>query len=76
MIFNMVFTLFKPFLREKLRNRIIFHGRDLKSLHRYVSPEGLPKCYGGTLEIPEVTGSQWLEVLLQCDDEFKGLFLF
>ncbi|KAJ8960661.1 hypothetical protein NQ314_006053, partial [Rhamnusium bicolor] len=69
-IFKMVFALFKPFLREKLRNRIIFHGTDRKSLHQYMSPKNLPECYGGTLDLPRIDGKQWLELLEKCDEEF------
>ncbi|XP_076671510.1 alpha-tocopherol transfer protein-like isoform X1 [Andrena cerasifolii] len=72
-IFNMVFALFKPFLREKLKSRIIFHGTDRKSLHQYISPKCLPECYGGTLQIPRVTGPQWLELLLLCDKEYDAI---
>ncbi|XP_053998790.1 alpha-tocopherol transfer protein-like isoform X2 [Hylaeus anthracinus] len=72
-IFNMVFTLFKPFLREKLKNRIIFHGKDYKSLHEYLSPKCLPECYGGSLKFPRITGPQWLELLLKCDKEFDAI---
>jgi len=70
-IFKVVFALFKPFLREKLRNRIIFHGTDRKSLHQHMDPTCLPACYGGTLELPRIDGSQWLELLEKCDQEFK-----
>ncbi|XP_050580964.1 alpha-tocopherol transfer protein-like isoform X1 [Bombus affinis] len=72
-VFNMVFALFKPFLREKLKSRLIFHGTDRKSFHQYVSPKCLPACYGGTLQLPRVTGSQWLELLLMCDKEFDAI---
>ncbi|KAJ8684227.1 hypothetical protein QAD02_020019 [Eretmocerus hayati] len=72
-IFNMVFALFKPFLREKLKSRIIFHGKDRKSLHKHVSPKCLPECYGGTLQIPRVTGNQWLELLIMCDQEYDAI---
>ncbi|XP_076167078.1 alpha-tocopherol transfer protein isoform X3 [Ptiloglossa arizonensis] len=72
-LFNMVFALFKPFLREKLKSRIIFHGKDQKSLHEYMSPKCLPDCYGGTLKMPRVTGPQWLELLLKCDKEYDAI---
>lgn len=72
-VFNMVFALFKPFLREKLKSRIIFHGTDRKSLHQYISPKCLPDCYGGTLQITRVTGPQWLELLLMCDQEYEAI---
>ncbi|XP_046620975.1 alpha-tocopherol transfer protein-like isoform X2 [Neodiprion virginianus] len=72
-IFNVVFALFKPFLREKLKSRIIFHGTDRKSLHEHLSPKCLPECYGGNLQIPRVTGPQWLELLLMCDKEYEAI---
>lgn len=70
----MVFQLFKPFLKDKLKSRIIFHGTDRDSLHQYISPKCLPKQYGGTLSFPLVTGSQWYELLLLCDKEYEGLY--
>ncbi|KAK9693888.1 CRAL/TRIO domain [Popillia japonica] len=75
-IFNIVFALFKPFLREKLKKRIIFHGTDRKSLHSYLTPSCLPKCYGGTMEIPRITGSQWLELLNMCEEEYRVINSF
>ncbi|XP_060518926.1 alpha-tocopherol transfer protein-like isoform X2 [Cylas formicarius] len=72
-IFKIVFALFKPFLREKLRSRIIFHGTDRKSLHQHMDPKCLPQCYGGTLDLPRIDGAQWLELLEKCDQEFKAI---
>ncbi|XP_065357690.1 alpha-tocopherol transfer protein-like isoform X2 [Calliphora vicina] len=72
-IFNVVFSLFKPFLREKLRNRIIFHGTDRESLYKYMSPEILPACYGGTRKEPRIDGDQWYKLLLQCEKEYKAI---
>lgn len=71
-IFNMVFQIFKPFLQEKLRSRIVFMGNDRELLHKHISPKYLPEQYGGTVTIPNVTGAQWLELLLMCDKEFCG----
>lgn len=68
----MVFALFKPFLKEKLKSRIIFHGTDRKSLHKYMSPKCLPECYGGTLDLPRVGGPQWYQLLVKCDKEYDG----
>lgn len=72
-IFKMVFALFKPFLKEKLKNRIIFHGTDRKSLHKYMDPSILPKSYAGTIVAPRVTGEQWLQLLLKCDKEYEAI---
>ncbi|RLU19227.1 hypothetical protein DMN91_007784 [Ooceraea biroi] len=71
-VFNMVFALFKPFLREKLKNRIIFHGTDRKSLHQYMSPKCLPACYGGTLGAVEVTAMDWYHLFIQMEKEYEG----
>lgn len=68
----MVFALFKPFLNEKLKNRIIFHGTDQESLHKYISPKCLFPQYGGTLEMARIDGSKWLDYLLTCEKEFEG----
>ncbi|XP_049800545.1 clavesin-1 [Schistocerca nitens] len=72
-IFNMVFALFKPFLREKLRNRIVFHGTDRDSLHNYISPKVLPECYGGTLDIDRVTGAEWFKLLVHYDPVYEAV---
>jgi hypothetical protein len=50
----------------------VFLGSDREQLHKQISAKCLPACYGGTINIPKVTGSQWLELLLMCDEEFKG----
>lgn len=72
-IFQVVFALFKPFLREKLRNRIYFHGTDRQSLHNHMSPKCLPANYGGTLAEARVNGDQWYELLLKCDVEYEAI---
>lgn len=71
-VFNMVFALFKPFLREKLKNRIIFHGTDRKSLHQYISPKCLPICYGGVVDV-KIDGPQWYQLLIECNKEYEAI---
>lgn len=72
-IFNIVFALFKPFLNKKLGSRIIFHGVDRPSLHKHISPKCLLPIYGGTLDIPRVSGEEWYGLLLKCDKEFIAI---
>lgn len=72
-IFNIVFALFKPFLREKLRSRIYFHGTDRDSLHQHLAPKCLPSEYAGILETERVTGLQWYEILSKVNNEFEAI---
>ncbi|XP_029155352.1 alpha-tocopherol transfer protein-like isoform X2 [Nylanderia fulva] len=72
-VFNMVFALFKPFLKEKFKSRIIFHGSDRKSLHGYISPKCLPANYGGTLDVPLIDGPTWYKMLIQCEKEYEAI---
>lgn len=72
-IFQVVFALFKPFLREKLKNRIVFHGTDRASLHKYISAECLPPNYGGTSKLARVDGDQWYELLIKCQNEYEAI---
>lgn len=71
LIFNIIFAMFKPFLRDKPRNRTFFHGADHSSLHKMVSSECLPFIYGGTLDIPTVNEDHWYQLLLSYDMEFQ-----
>lgn len=51
--FTMFWTLVKPFLKAKLRNRLQVLGKDLAALHKLVPAENLPTGpFGGTLEEP------------------------
>jgi len=70
-LFDVVFTLMKPFLTEKIRNRIRFHGADLDSLHKYISPSILPEEYGG--EQPPFDNSDMVQEINQMEDYFVGL---
>lgn len=72
-IFNMVFQLFKPFLREKLKSRIYFHGKDRESLHQHLSAKCLPDVYGGTFPLPNVSSNEWYELLKHCDQEYEKI---
>lgn len=72
-IFQVVFALFKPFLREKLKNRIVFHGTDRASLHKHISAKCLPPNYGGTSTVARIDGDQWYELLLKCQNEYEAI---
>lgn len=74
--FKIAFAVIKPFLRDKLRGRLHFHGKDMSSLHKHIDPDCLPKKYGGTLDIPEVTADEWMLLLNVCEKEFEAINSF
>jgi len=46
-VFNMLFTMLRPFLSESVRNNIVFHSGDISSIHSYISGDILPSDLGG-----------------------------
>lgn len=62
-IFDAIFAVFKPLLDSNMRNRIFFHGSNYESLHKHVSPEYLPKKYGGVRN--ELPYYKWFEALIK-----------
>ncbi|XP_046989790.1 clavesin-2-like [Schistocerca americana] len=69
--FDAVFAVLKPFLKDKIRRRIYLHGRDLNSLHAFISPDILPQEYGG--QKPPFDNQAWRMKLLANEDKFVEL---
>ncbi|XP_038208158.1 retinaldehyde-binding protein 1 [Zerene cesonia] len=63
MIFNVVWKMFKPLIREKLKNRIFFHGSKMSSLHKHMDASHLPADYGGELPAIDYSGADWYPVI-------------
>ncbi|CAG4997968.1 unnamed protein product [Parnassius apollo] len=70
-IFNMLFAIFKPFLREKLRSRIHFHGSDMQTLLSHIDAKALRVRHGGLLPEPEITGEVLWKMLHHYEENFK-----
>ncbi|GBP06048.1 Clavesin-2 [Eumeta japonica] len=70
-IFNMLFAIFKPFLREKLRSRIHFHGANTQSLLSHIDANALRSRHGGALPDPEVPGELLWKMLSYYEDDFQ-----
>ncbi|XP_018569362.1 clavesin-1 [Anoplophora glabripennis] len=75
-IFNMVWTIFKPLIRAKLKNRIFFHGSKMSSLHKYMSPSHLPADYDGNLPKINYTGKDWYPTIEKHLDHIKMMNSF
>ncbi|CAH1117990.1 unnamed protein product [Phaedon cochleariae] len=72
-IFNMVWQLFKPFVKQKLKGRIFFHGSKMSSLHKHLDPSHLPKDYGGVLPAIDYSGKDWYPVVNDVIDHIKRM---
>lgn len=65
-IFDIIFAIFKPFLDDRMKEKIHFHGLDMESLHSHIDPKFLPKTYGGLR--PEYSYTDWLDNLVHNKD--------
>lgn len=64
-IFETAFQMFKPFLNKRMVDAIFFHGKDMESLHKHVSPANLPEEYGG--EMKELSYTGWFDFFKQSE---------
>lgn len=67
---NVVLSIFKSFMSEKLRSRVNVHFSGLGSLHNVVDRENLPVEYGGTDGSIREVIEYWAEKLVR----YKGWF--
>lgn len=63
-VFDAIFAVFKPLIDPRMQKKIFFHGDDMTSLHKHISPRCLPKKYGGTRE--ELPYYKWIDALGKC----------
>ncbi|CAL7944007.1 unnamed protein product [Xylocopa violacea] len=70
-LFNMVWKMFKPFVKEKLKSRMFFHGNKMASLHNHIPPTHLPKNYDGDLPEIDYTSADWYPTLIKQEDKIK-----
>lgn len=68
-IFDKIYNMFKPLLNSQIRSKIFFHGYDVKSLHKHILPEYLPKRYGGVCQ--DYNYTIWLESIRKDYDATK-----
>ncbi|XP_011638072.1 alpha-tocopherol transfer protein isoform X2 [Pogonomyrmex barbatus] len=62
-VFDAIFAVFKPLLDSNMRNKIFFHGNNYESLYKHVSPQYLPKIYGGVRE--ELPYWKWIAAIIK-----------
>lgn len=71
-LFKLVWAMFKPFVKEKLNQRMFFHGSKMASLHKHLAPSHLPKNYGG--ELPEIDygPADWYPTVIKYEDHIRS----
>jgi len=72
-IFEMVFSMMKPFMTAKFKERMILNGQNLEKFHHLFSPENLPESYGGKLTDDEAYDQKFKEEIFQRDSYYKEL---
>lgn len=73
-IFDMMFAFIRPFMKEKMRNRIVNHGSNFDLLHQTIKPSALPPKYGGNGEdLDGVLSEMWKKAVF--NDEHLDTFL-
>lgn len=55
-----------------LFRQIFFHGKDFKLLREQVGDQCVPKRYGGTVEIPEGTGTALADLFQVYTKDFES----
>ncbi|XP_029650679.1 alpha-tocopherol transfer protein-like [Octopus sinensis] len=73
-MFDILFSIVRPFLKEKIVKRLHFHGQNVSALHEFVSPENLPEEYNGVLK--EIDIEAWTENFLKYDAQFEEEFKY
>lgn len=64
-----IYALFRPFLKDKIRNRVYFHGSSFDELHKHINPEVLPVEFGGMNG--SIVNAEWKQRLLSKADKIR-----
>ena len=60
-IYDIMMKIFRPFLKQKILDRIHLHGKDLQSLQNFFPAENLPPSLGGTGPTTEECMKLWTD---------------
>lgn len=66
---SLVFNIIKPFLSEKIKKRLRFHGSSLRNLHQFVPRSLLPEELGG--DLGPFDCSECIESVLSNEDIYE-----
>nr|3W67_A Chain A, Alpha-tocopherol transfer protein [Mus musculus]3W67_B Chain B, Alpha-tocopherol transfer protein [Mus musculus]3W67_C Chain C, Alpha-tocopherol transfer protein [Mus musculus]3W67_D Chain D, Alpha-tocopherol transfer protein [Mus musculus]3W68_A Chain A, Alpha-tocopherol transfer protein [Mus musculus]3W68_B Chain B, Alpha-tocopherol transfer protein [Mus musculus]3W68_C Chain C, Alpha-tocopherol transfer protein [Mus musculus]3W68_D Chain D, Alpha-tocopherol transfer protein [M len=72
-IFHAVFSMIKPFLTEKIKDRIHLHGNNYKSSMLQHFPDILPREYGGKEFSMEDICQEWTNFIMKSEDYLSSI---
>uniref|UniRef100_A0A8D0GVW3 Alpha-tocopherol transfer protein n=1 Tax=Sphenodon punctatus TaxID=8508 RepID=A0A8D0GVW3_SPHPU len=76
LFFHPVFALIKPFLPEKIKERVHMHGSNhAQSLQQHFPASILPKEYGGKEVSIEDISEEWTDFIMQSADYLQSISL-
>ncbi|CAB1317636.1 unnamed protein product [Coregonus sp. 'balchen'] len=75
--FRPVFAMIRPFLPDKIKQRIHMHGSTFKeTLRDFFSEDILPQEYGGSGPSMEEVCQEWTSHILQCEELLTQLSIY
>ena len=63
-VYDVIITMFRPFIKKKFWDRMHIHGGNYKALESFIDPAVLPPYLGGTGPTVEHSAKVWLEKVL------------
>jgi hypothetical protein len=63
-IVSYAYSIIRPFIPKKVKERLMMHGSDMESLHKYISPDILPAWLGGNLSDEEAVDHEVVKRIL------------
>ncbi|NWI23361.1 TTPA protein, partial [Sula dactylatra] len=76
LFFHPVFTLIKPFLTEKIKERVYMHGYNyMQSLTEHFPVSILPREYGGEEVSIEELAKEWTDFIMASADYLQSISL-
>jgi len=77
-IFGAIYAVARPFIKEKMKKRIHFHGDDINSLHSSlrIDPALLPEFLGGNVSNDEYKDESVAKRILKKDPYYEDLLKY
>lgn len=75
-VFGILYAIFKPFIHEKLKKRLHFHGKNRETLIEFLGQDCLPPELGGKEDAPcPPPGKLLAELMKRYEHEFRSKFV-